>query len=332
MELENGAPFTGRRLEALRLFLADAGLDYDEGVQFTANVLDEHGDIIATGSLDGGVLKCIAVSQEHQGEDLTATVLTRLMQEAFSRGRRHLLLFTKPKNEFLFTSLGFFTVARTRDTLLMENERGGVRRFVQSLVCPVRTGRIGAVVVNCNPFTNGHLYLMETAAAQCDFLHIFVLSEDKSEFPTEVRLRLVREGTAGIPNAAVHPTGDYLISAATFPTYFIKEKARAEEIHCELDLTVFAECFAKEMNITVRFVGTEPFDAVTNEYNRQMKELLPRFGIEVVELPRKQAQGGAISASRVRALLHAGRLAEIRPLVPKTTLAHLQTLGGVQNG
>ena len=324
LELEFGAPFTGRRLQALRAFLARAELDYDEGAQFTANAVDEEGGIIATGSLQDGVLKCIAVAAEHQGEDLTATVLTELVREAFRRGRRHLFLYTKPKNEALFFGLGFFTVARTGDTLLMENERGGVARFVKSLECPTREGVIGAVVVNCNPFTNGHRYLVEEAAQRCDLLHIFVLSEDRSEFSAEARLRLVRDGVRDIKNAVVHPTGDYLISSATFPTYFIKEKERAEAIRCELDIAVFAECFARELCITKRFVGTEPFCAVTRAYNEQMKLLLPRYGIELIELARMEVGGLGVSASRVRALLHEGRLEETRPLVPPTTFSYLK--------
>ena len=32
-------------------------------------------------------------------------------------------------------------------------------------------------MANCNPLTNGHLYLMEQASMRVDVLHIFVLSE-----------------------------------------------------------------------------------------------------------------------------------------------------------
>lgn len=67
---------------------------------------------------------------------------------------------------------------------------------------------------------------------------------------------------------------------------------------------------------------------VTALYNRQMKEILPRYGVEVVELPRKEAAGAVISASRVRALLAEDRLEEIRPLTPEVTWEFLQSPEG----
>ena len=44
-----------------------------------------------------------------------------------------------------------------------------------------------------DPFTNGHLYLVEYAARHCDNLYVFVLSEDKSVFPADVRFSLVEK-------------------------------------------------------------------------------------------------------------------------------------------
>ena len=42
--------------------------------------------------------------------------------------------------------------------------------------------KFGAVVMNCNPLTLGHRYLIEQALKQCDYLMIFVVQEDKSFF------------------------------------------------------------------------------------------------------------------------------------------------------
>ncbi|MBP5750805.1 MAG: [citrate (pro-3S)-lyase] ligase, partial [Firmicutes bacterium] len=128
----------------------------------------------------------------------------------------------------------------------------------------------------------------------------FVVSEDRSCFSFEERWRRVVEGTKDLPNVRVHETKDYLISSVTFPTYFIKEKARAEDVRCALDLAVFADVFAKEMGITVRYVGTEPLDPVTARYNEIMKEMLPTKGIEVVEVPRLTIDGEIVSATKVR--------------------------------
>lgn len=323
MELIYGRPFQGAMLDKLKAFLADDGLRYDEGVEFTVCVM-EGDSIAATGSLDGKICKCIAVSPAHQGEGLSATVLTALRKEAFDRSQRHLFLYTKPKNRWMFEDLGFFAVAETGDTLLMENQRRGISGFLASLPQPEHPGVVGAVVANCNPFTLGHRYLMEEAARQCDTLHVFIVSEDKSTVPAADRLRLARAGLEDLPNVLVHPGGDYLISSATFPTYFLKEQSKGAEVFCQLDLELFATRFAPHFGITKRFVGTEPLCAVTSAYNAAMAAVLPKHGIQVVQLDRKEQDGAPISASRVRALWKAGDFASIAPLVPETTLAYLR--------
>jgi [citrate (pro-3S)-lyase] ligase len=327
-------------LEHLRVFLHDAGLSYDERVGFSVCVVEERrgsagdtgGEIIATGSLDGNVLKCIAVSPLHQSEGLAARVVTELVQEAARNGRFHLFIYTKPANEALFTDLGFYPIANTDAVLLMENKRDGVTRFVADLKKPPASdgakrdgviGAIGAVVANCNPFTKGHLYLIENAARQCSCLHLLILSEDRSSFSTDTRWSLVQAGVAHIPNVILHPTGPYLVSAATFPDYFLKDTVSPQMVNTALDIAIFAERFARPLGITHRFVGTEPFDPVTAAYNQQMKELLPGYGITLVEMPRLESDGNAVSASRVRRLLQEKNLDAISGLVPATTYDYL---------
>ena len=118
--------------------------------------------------------------------------------------------------------------------------------------------------------------------------------------------------------------GNYLISTATFPTYFIKDRQRIPEISCLLDLEIFARHFAGPLKISRRFIGSEPFCPVTRAYHRQMKMFLPEHGVEVVEIPRYEFAHRAISASDVRMLLDAGRLEELRPLVPAETYHYLE--------
>jgi [citrate (pro-3S)-lyase] ligase len=338
-----GFPFRGKALDELRGFLARNGLKYDERIRYSLCLI-ENDEIVATGSLDSNVLKCIAVSEDFQEGGLAARIVSALIDEAARNGVLHLFLFTKPENEFLFCSLGFYTIAKTVDALLMENEKNGVASFVAALKKPdqskepeglnastdrgmttgLAAGVTGAIVMNCNPFTLGHQYLTDKAAAECDMLHLFVVSEEKSDFPATVRLRLVKAGTAHLKNLLIHPTGPYLISAATFPDYFIKDTVRAEEINALLDIKIFAECFAGPLGITRRFVGEEPLDPVTAAYNRQMKVLLPSWGIEVREIKRFGWGGAPVSAGRVRKLLAQGRLEEIVELVPPSTMKYLR--------
>lgn len=286
-------------MDDYKAFLASLELDYDENVKFTVLCLDDEGAIIAGGSLDGRICKCIGVSEDHQGEGLTATVVTELRKEAFLQGEDHLFLFTKPKNRMQFLDMAFFPIAQTKDVLLMESRRNAARNYAKSLA-EEADGEIGAIIMNANPFTAGHRYLIEKALERVSLLHVFVVSEDRSYFSFAERWKRVAEGTKDLPQVRMHETKDYLISSVTFPTYFIKEKARAEDVRCALDLTVFADVFAKEMGITVRYVGTEPLDPVTARYNEIMKEMLPPKGIEVVEVPRLTVNGEIVSATKVR--------------------------------
>lgn len=320
---EFGQPFTGRKLEKLRTFLKQADLDYDEGVAYTVNLVTQDGDIAATGSLQQNILKCIAVSDRFQGEGLSSKIVTLLLNQAVSTGQKHVFLFTKPKNRAMFSDLGFYPIVETADILLMENKRDGIGQYVRSMCHGSGTGPVGAIVANCNPFTSGHRYLIETAAAQCGTLHLFILSEDRSLFPADVRYRLVEEGIRGLDNVVLHETSDYLISSAVFPTYFMKDKVRAADANCELDIHIFAQYFAEELHITKRFVGTEPFCPVTGAYNTAMKKLLPQYGIQLVEVPRKARCGAEISASQVRDCMKAGDWDTLRDLVPTSTLDYI---------
>jgi [citrate (pro-3S)-lyase] ligase len=329
METRTGFPFRGKYLEELRAFLAANGLKYDDRITYSL-CLVEDGTIAAAGSLDGSVLKCIAVSKDFQDEGLAARIVSGLASEAARNGVFHLFLFTKPENASLFGSLGFYRISQTAGALLMENKKNGISAFAASLreqagsmTANKSAGDTGALVMNCNPFTKGHQYLIETAAAQCGLLYVFVVSEDKSAFPAADRFDLVRKGTAHIPNAAVLPTGPYLISHATFPDYFFKDSVDPQSVNALLDVTIFAEHFARPLGIDIRFAGTEPLDPVTDLYNRVMREYLPKYGIEFVEVERLERGGKAVSAGRVRELLAEGKMEEIRELVPPATYTYL---------
>lgn len=306
----------GEKKEAWRRFLARAGLKPEEDTEQTVLVWDE-GSIIACGSRKGNLLKCIAVDPARQGEGLTATVLTALKQEAHNQGHSHLFLYTKPRNRMLFEPLFFYPVAQTKNVLLMESVRGGIGNFLNSLEMPCRAGKIGTIVMNANPFTLGHQFLAEQASRECDWVYIFVLSEDKSEYSAAERMEMVKTGTAHLDNVTVLPTGPYLISEATFPKYFLKDTETAQREHYLLDLAVFTRWFVPHFGITHRYAGTEPNCAVTAGYNRAMEELLPASGVSFRQIKRLELAGTAISASVVRA---SGNSAQVKCLVPKSTL------------
>ena len=322
MDIELCRKMQGSKLQLWQNLLQNTGLQPDDQWERTV-LIWEDGELIAAGSRQGNLLKCIAVDETRQGEGLTATLLTQLRQDAFDAGYRHLFLYTKPKNRFMFESLFFYPIAETENVLLMEDKPNGIQAFMETLPALPGGSKIGAAVMNCNPFTRGHRYLIETAAAECDRLYVFVLSEDKSEFTFADRMEMVRLGTADLPNVSVLPTGPYLISSATFPTYFLKDRDSAQQVHCLLDIEIFCRYFAPKFGITHRFVGTEPLSAMTRQYNETLQTYLPAKGIELRQIARLEHGGAPISASLVRSLLAQEEIAVLADLLPETTLTYL---------
>ena len=324
MDIELVYALQGKKLTAWQTLLNQAGLTPDMDWETTVLIWDE-GDLVAAASRMGNLLKCIAVDDSHQGEGLTATLLTQLRQDAFQAGHSHLFLYTKPKNREMFSSLFFYPFAETADVLLMENKETGIDGFLETLPDDLCGGTVGALVMNCNPFTKGHRYLIETAAKECLRVYVFVLSEDKSQFSAADRLEMVRRGTEDISNVKVLPTGPYLISSATFPTYFLKDREGVEQVHCLLDIEIFCNYYAPRLGISRRYVGTEPLSPMTAQYNEALKANLPQRGIALREIPRLEI-GVPVSASAVREALEKGDDETLRSMLPQTTYNYLKDL------
>ncbi len=314
-----------RMLAQVDALLVENGITRDANLDYICAMVDEENRVIATGSCFGATLRCFAVSQQHQGEGLLNEVVSHLMEYQMARGYTHLFLYTKIKSAKFFQSLGFYEIARVDGTLVfMENRRNGFPSYLSRLEKTARPGVSGAIVMNANPFTLGHQYLVETAAGRCDTLHLFLLSEDASLVPFGVRKQLVQAGTAHLKNVVLHDSGPYIISNATFPSYFLKDDSAVIQGHAKLDLTIFVR-IARALGVTVRFVGEEPTSQVTGLYNEIMAAQLPENGIDCVILPRKEALGKAISASTVRAALQAGDWQTLSQLVPQTTLDYFRS-------
>lgn len=336
-----------RRVEA---FLAANGLRLAPLDRYVVVTRDEDGDeILAGGGLDGNVIKCVAVSESARSEGLMNILVSRLIAIAREEGRESVKAFTKPENEGIFKSLGFGLLASAPKAILMENGRGGLPEYKKYLASLARPGRNGAIVMNANPFTKGHRYLVEQAASQVDNLYVIVVKEDRSRFPYVERKAMIEAGCAGLDNVVVCEGSDYAISAATFPTYFLKKLDDATDTQIALDLDLFMNHIAKPLGVTVRFAGSEPEDALTRRYNELMAEILPgtsvavvrqdhqpdselvegsavrqaRRPIDFVEIPRLEQNGNPISATSLRRALDKGNLKEAMEYIPKSTVPYL---------
>lgn len=363
MEIQTLNPTTPRQRQRIEAFLKRNGLRFDD-MHYYAAITDDDGEMIAGGGLKGNVIKCVAVDDAHKGEAIANTLISHLIAHANKEGHSNVMLFTKPKNRQLFESLSFRLLAEAPEAVLMETGIGGINNMVEQLkkikeegeVCKennqeckeeektnlnittpqhlnpsttqpltTTTPRGGVVVMNCNPFTLGHRYLIEQAAKQVERLFVMVVREDCSLFAYAERKAMVEQGVAHLKNVTVIDGSEYAISQATFPTYFLKRLDDAADTQMLLDLDLFRRHIAPALGATVRFVGTEPTDRLTRRYNQLMHEVLA----DVREIARLEKEGNAVSASRVRKAMEQGDMSTIRQLVPPTTLpyiiAHLAT-------
>lgn len=320
-----------RRVEA---FLTANGLRLAPLDRYVVVTRDEDGDeILAGGGLDGNVIKCVAVSESARSEGLMNILVSRLIVIAREEGRDSVKAFTKPENEGIFKSLGFTLLASSPKAILMENGSGGLPEYRKYLASLARPGRNGAIVMNANPFTKGHRYLVEQAASLVDNLYVIVVREDRSRFPYAERKAMIDAGCAGLDNVVVCEGSDYAISAATFPTYFLKKLDDATDTQIALDLDLFVNHIAQPLGVTVRFAGSEPEDALTRRYNELMAEILPgtsvavvrqaRRPIDFVEIPRLEQKGKPLSATSLRRALDKGGFKEAMEYIPVSSTPYM---------
>ena len=317
-ELPLSAPSVRRQVED---FLGSNGLRLGE-VDLYLAVLSEEGAILAGGGLQRDIVKCLAVSAEARSLGISVPLVSRLISEASQRGYTNVKVFTKPENRALFESLGFQFLAEAPKAILLENGRG-LADYCQHLRAHPASG---VMIMNANPFTLGHRYLVEQASLSFQAqkgrrnLTIIPVKEDASRFPYAERLAMLRAGAGDL--ADVVEGSDYQISAATFPTYFLKDLSDAAETQMRLDIDLFGRHIAPALGARVRFVGTEPSDPLTARYNALMKELLPKYGVQLVEIPRLIIEQ-PVTATEVRVLLDEGRFKEASALTPASTWPYL---------
>lgn len=304
-------------------FLARFGLKY-EPLDYYAAFCDGD-EMLCGGGCEANTIKCVAVDESLRGEGYSAKLVSHITARLRAQGAQTIFVFTKPENEDIFKGLAFFPVGATDEAILLESRRDGAASFARSLEPFKGEGVQGAIVMNANPFTNGHLSLIQRAKAMCSTLHVLIVREERSAFTFAVRKRLVEAGTAHIPGVIVHDGGPYVISGATFPSYFLKEDSDRTSVYARLDISIFGRWIAPALGISRRFAGEEPLDPATNRYNDAMLQLLPGYGVEPIIMKREEHGGEVISASRLRKLAAKVDWDALAPLCPPTTLEFLRS-------
>lgn len=317
------------KIENIKYFLEKFNLNYKTDITHSI-IYKYQGEIIATGSISGYVLKCIAIHPDWQGEGLLNQLITELIRYEYNLGNRHLFVFTKPKYMKKFEEQGFEEIETIKSKMsLLEFGTTTIKDYQKYLHRELDTKisekeKVTGLVVNCNPFTYGHQYLVKKASAESDLVIIFVVKENRSVFPTAVRYKLVKKGTNKFNNVEVVKGGDYIISSATFPSYFTQQE-EVVSLHAILDLNIFGKYIAPTAGINWRYVGKEPYCNVTSMYNKKMHEILPEFNIRVKEIERKKLKGDPISASKVRQLIKEDKINKAKYLVPAATYDFLKS-------
>lgn len=305
-------------------FLAESGLRLDDVDIYATVTRIDSDEIIAGGGLSGNVVKCLAVNETLRGTGMMQRLISHLLSEAHSHGHDCVRVFTKPDNREIFESLSFTTLASAPKAIFMEHGMHGIDSYISYLKSQSRTTATnGVIVMNANPFTIGHKALVEWASEQVDTLYVIAVKEDLSLFTSDERLKMIRRGCQHMSKVVVCEGSDYAISAQTFPTYFLKKLDDATDTHITLDLDLFANHIAPSLEATVRFVGSEPDDAVTARYVELMQEQLPQRGIKVSVMPRIKQGDTTVSATMVRKYLNENHLQPAAQLVPSTTMPEL---------
>ncbi|MCW8353797.1 [citrate (pro-3S)-lyase] ligase [Citrobacter portucalensis] len=321
-------------IKEIRKLLEDNSLQLETGLSQFIEARYQ-GKLVGCAGIDGNIIKCVAVDKCYRGGAISLRLLSEVINLAYRQGVDHLFLYTKPANVPVFEGAGFRPLVTVPGQVtMMENAPRGLASYCDGLALLRQPGnKIGSIVMNANPFTLGHLYLINQALSRCDWLHLFVVKQDASRFTYADRLRLIRAGIDGLERITVHPGSDYTISKATFPSYFLKEQGLVDECATALDLLLFRQSIATSLGINLRFAGTEPLDLVTAKYNRDMEYWLSSAEIsapviQFEELPRIEVDGAPISASRVRKFLDEDNFTSIAKLVPASTLEFLKSQKG----
>ncbi|MFH0993603.1 MAG: hypothetical protein V1761_04560 [bacterium] len=327
--------FLSEEKVAIAAFLALSGLDQPHDPTETLYI-EENGQVIATVSRTGELVSHLAVDMDHRGENLAEAITSELIARMNAEGLHRHLVYTKPEYAAIFIALHFQMVAAADKVAILESgyplltdELALIRAAIERTTgMPITETDLGAIVVNCNPMTLGHLRLIEYAASRHRHLLVFVLEEDRSVFSYQERAAMVWLGCRALGNVIVLPSTKYIVSDLTFPSYFLKTMDERDEAHARLDARIFRDRFMPSLHIAKRYIGTE-FDPMMIRYNAILKETL-KTGIE--EIIRYEADGDPISASRVRKLLATGDTEAALALVPPANRSMLAAIAKSKYG
>ena len=303
-------------INKVKEFLESVDLRYDNDINYTVYI-EENGEVIATISTSNNIIKGFAISSQYQGLNLGNTLISHIINYFHQNNIYYYQVYTKPENVDIFLSFNFNLIASSKHVSLLECRNFTIKETLEKLKNKLNISYedLASIVVNTNPPTNGHLYLIETASKNHQQVLVLLVEEDRSVFKFKDRYEMLTSATQHLQNVIVVPSTRYVVSSLTFPTYFLKQDVDEVIEQAEIDAMIFKKYFMPILGIRKRYVGTET-DVVTNKYNQKLKEIL---GDDLIVIERKKIDHESISATLVRRLLSQGRLDEVRKFVPEAT-------------
>ncbi len=297
-------------------------LSFDKDIELTLVAIEE--EVIGTISLSTNIIKGLSVLKAHQGKGVATMLVSKCVEYLSSIGVHHHFAYTKEDNFEVFKGLGMSEVVTVDDVTLFEGGFYTIESYLNEFKKKYGLDKeYASIVMNLNPMTLGHLYLIEKASNENENVIVFVVEEDKSVFPFDLRYRIAVEACKHLDNVTVVPSTEYMISKATFSTYFIKDEGVINKLFSKIDFKIFTDYFAKILHIKSRYIGTEPYCKVTSSYNDVMLE----SGFEMILIERLAHNDKFISASLVRELLKKD-IESIKEYVPEATYRHLLDFRG----
>lgn len=206
--------------------------------------------------------------------------------------------------------------------ILDSTELNAYIEYIKQFKCDESIKTKGAVVLNANPCTFGHIYLVQQALKYVDFLYVFLVEESIGSLPYLDREYMLKESLKYHKCIQVIRGGNIMTSEKVFPEYFNKS-SKPSRTSLVLTHRTFGQIVSSALGITYRFFGTEPNDMVTRALNESAKEILPEYGIRPVFIERISYEGNYISARNARDLLYNNQYEELAKSVPFPTYKRL---------
>lgn len=307
----------------VKTFLKNFNLNYDQ-VDYTIVICNQNNEIIATASIFFNLIKCLAVDGNYQNFNLSNKLISFLIKVIYEKDYNEVFILTKIEYKNNFKSLNFKLIYYNNKIVFFTNRFDLLNKYLQYLKsCSNKiTGAI--LIMNCNPFTLGHQYLISVASSENKIVYVIVVKEELSIFPYKVRIQLVKAGVKHLKNVKVIEGSQYLLSKVIFPSYFLKSKKEIIQEQAYLDANIFCNLIAKNLNANIRYLGEEPLSYATNIYNNVLQKVLNEKNINWRIIKRYQINDTIISASLVRELLLKNDFESIKKLVPPSTYEYLK--------